>query len=285
MKKYLIILALFLPISVFAQSTEIKQKTDSISVLFGAIVKAKSDEEKLSYNTKIEHIFSELLQNKETFDYSFLELKFISKLKSDDDKLKIYTWNIPYENGTFEYFGFVQLKQKDESVALIELTDKSKKIKTPEHKILYANNWYGALYYKLLTNSYKGKTYYTLLGWDGNDNFTNKKIIDVLTLKHKKIQFGSPVFKINNNEIKNRMIFEYAEQVKMMLRYDDKIKMIVFDHLAPEHPKFKGQYMYYGPDLSQDGFVFQEGLWLLKENLDLRNPDDGKDNKPIKTSF
>jgi len=284
MKKYLILVLLFFSINIFAQSPEIKQKTDSISALFGLIVKAQSDEEKQTYNEQIKNIFAELLLNKETFDYSFLELKFVSKLKSDDELLKIYTWNLPFENGTFEYFGFVQLKQNNGSIELIELKDKSKKIKDAEKKVLYANNWYGALYYKLLTNSYKGKTYYTLLGWDGNDNFTNKKIIDILSIKHKKIQFGSPIIKINNNETKNRLIFEYSEQAKMMLRYDDKVKMIVFDHLAPEQKKFKGQYMYYGPDLSQDGLFFQDGYWIMKFNLDLRNPDD-KSKKPIKTSF
>ncbi|MCF6242225.1 MAG: hypothetical protein L3J74_12875 [Bacteroidales bacterium] len=284
MRNYLILLLLIFSINLFAQTPDIKQKSDSISTLFNLILKSKTDKEKIAYNENIKQIFAELLKNTETFDYPFLELKFVSKLVSEDGKLKIYTWNIPYETGEFEYFGFVQLR-KAAGIELIELKDKSKKIKQPENKTLSANNWYGALYYKILTNSYKGKTYYTLLGWDGNDNFTNKKIIDILTYTGKKIQFGSPILKMQNDELKKRIIFEYSEQAKMMLSYDEKIKMIVFDHLAPEQKKFKGQYMYYGPDMSQDGLVFENGLWILKENLDLRNPDNNKGKKPIKTSF
>ncbi len=284
MKYFLSILILVFGINSFAQEQNIKQETEHISKLFNNIVKAKTDAEKIKINKQIISIFTELLQNKETFEYSFLELKFVSKLVSEDSKIKIYTWNIPYENGEFEYFGFVQIR-KASGIELIELKDKSKKIKQAENKILSANNWYGALYYKIISNTYKGKTYYTLLAWDGNDNFTNKKIIDILSLKNQKLQFGSPIIKMQNNELKKRLIFEYSEQAKMMLRYDEKIKMIVFDHLAPEQKKFKGQYMYYGPDLSQDGLIFENGFWILKENLDLRNPDNTKGKKPIKTSF
>lgn len=284
MKKILVLIIWFISGNISAQSIDIKQQTDSISSLFNAIVKAETDEQKLAYNDKVKAVFSNLLKLPETFEYAFLELKFVSKLTSEDGQIRIYTWNIPYENGDFQYFGFVQLR-KISGIDLIELKDKSKKIKQAENKTLYAGNWYGALYYKLLTNTYKGKTYYTLLGWDGNDNFTNKKIIDILSISGKKIQFGSPVIKMKNNEIKKRLIFEYSEQAKMMLKYDDKIKMIVFDHLAPEQKKFKGQYMYYGPDMSQDGLAFENGFWILKENLDLRNNNDNKGKKPIKTSF
>ena len=284
MKNVFLIFSLFLALNISAQNNTIGEQTDSIAKLFDAIVKTQNDKEKIAYNNIVISRFRELLQIPETFDYSFLELKFVSKLVSDDGHIKIYTWNIPYQNGEFEYFGFVQVKTGN-NIQLHELKDKSKKIKNPENKTLEADNWYGALYYKLLTNTYSGKTYYTLLGWDGNDNFTNKKIIDILTVKSKKLQFGSPIIKTGKDIIKKRLIFEYAEQAKMMLRYDTKIKMIVFDHLAPESRKFKGQYMYYGPDLSQDGLAFENGFWVLKENLDLRNPDDNKNKKPIKTSF
>jgi hypothetical protein len=84
--------------------------------------------------------------------------------------------------------------------------------------------------------------------------------------------------------VKNRLVFEFAKQVKMMLRYDKKIKMIVFDHLAPSHKKFTGQYMYYGPDLSQDGIQFIDGYWVLKPNLDLRNMEEPT-GKSIKKSY
>jgi len=270
-------------VNINAQTGSIEQLEDSIQSLFNKIILTKNDRDKLNYNSEIEKIFNKLLNNKNSFEYPFNKLKHVSKLISDDELLRIITWNLPFNNGTYQYFGFIQIKSKKNSISLFKLTDNSKEITLAEDKTLDNNNWYGALYYKILTNRHNNKTYYTLLGWDGNDNFTNKKIIETLLIKRKKLQFGIPIIK-SGNEIQHRIIFEYAKQAKMMLRYDEKEKMIVFDHLAPSLKKFKGQYMYYGPDLSQDGLEFIDGYWILKQNLDLRN-ENNQNKKPIKTNW
>lgn len=274
---------LLISFNALSQSNNIKVQEDSIQSLFNKIILNKNDDEKLDFNNEIEKILGQLLKDKNTFEYPFNGLKNVSKLSSDDGILRVYTWNIPYDNGTFGYFGFIQIKSKSNSISLFKLTDKSKGISLPQDKVLDHNNWYGALYYKILTNSYKNKTYYTLFAWDGNDNFTNKKIIETLEIKRKNPQFGSPIIKMGN-EMHHRIIFEYAKQAKMMLNYDEKEKMIVFDHLAPSLKKLKGQYMYYGPDLSQDGLEFVEGFWILRPNLDMRN-ENNPNKKPIKTSY
>ena len=266
-----------------AQSNNFNQVEDSIQSLFAKIILTKNDDEKLNYNKQIENNLAQALSKKSSYEYPFSKLQYVSKLASDDGKVRIFTWNIPFNDGTFQYFGFIQLKAKN-NILLVKLIDKSIEIEKPQQSVLNSTNWYGTLYYKILTNTYKNKTYYTLLGWDGNDNFTNKKIIELLTIKRKKPQFGAAVFKMKN-KTQTRVIFEYAKQAKMMLSFDEKLQLIVFDHLAPSLKKFEDQYMYYGPDLSQDGFVFIDGSWVLKENIDLRNENDKTDKKPIKTSF
>lgn len=278
------IIFFLITINVNGQTGNLEQLEDSIQSLFNKIILTKNDQDKLNYNSKIENIFNQILNEENSFEYPFNKLKHVSKLSSDDGLLRIFTWNLPYNNGIYEYFGFIQIKSKNNSISLIKLTDNSNEISSPQDKILNNDNWYGALYYKILTNTYKNKTYYTLFGWDGNDNFTNKKIIETLEIKHKKTQFGNPIIKMGN-ETYNRIIFEYAKQVKMMLRYDEKEKLIVFDHLAPSLKKFKGQYMYYGPDLSQDGLQFIDGYWILKPNLDMRNKNKNSNKKQIKTSW
>ncbi|MBL7915546.1 MAG: hypothetical protein JNL49_10925, partial [Bacteroidia bacterium] len=55
------------------------------------------------------------------------------------------------------------------------------------------------------------------------------------------------------------------------LRYEEKKKMFVFDHLSPASPSAKGQFRYYGPDFTYDGYRFKKGLWYYKSNLDMRN--------------
>ena len=269
--------------SINSQTNDIKLIEDSIQTAFTKIILSKNDNEKLDFNIKIETLLSKILNKAESFQYPFIKLKHISKLNSDDDIIRVYSWNVPFNDGTFKYYGFIQIKSKNNRITLIKLNDKSDSIINAQDKILDNETWYGALYYKILTNKYKNKTYYTLLGWDGNDTFTNKKLIDVLTIKRNKIQFGSEIFKMEK-KIYKRVIFEYSQQAKMMLRYDEKQEMIVFDHLSPSLKKFKGQYMYYGPDLSQDGLKFIDGKWILKQNLDLRNKKE-EEKKTIKTSF
>ncbi len=266
-----------------AQNNKIELLEDSIQSLFSKIILSKNDNEKLECNNEIENILEQLLEDENSFEYPFNGLKNISKLSSDDGMIRIFTWNLPYGNGTYSYFGFIQMNSKSNKLSLFKLTDKSEGISSPQDKILDNENWYGALYYKIRTNKYKNKTYYTLFGWDGNDSFTNKKLIETLIIKRNKPQFGSPIIKVGNNT-QHRVIFEYAKQAKMMLSYDDKKKMIVFDHLAPSLKKFKGQYMYYGPDLSQDGLEFIDGFWILRPNLDMRN-EENSNKKPIKTSY
>lgn len=277
------IFVLFIAVQATAQSHNFNQVEDSIQSLFSKIIETKDDAKKLEYNKEIGNYLERALAKKTSFEYPFNKLQYISKLASADGKTRIFTWDIPFDDGTYRYFGFIQIKSKN-NISLAKLSDKSARTKKTKQAVLSNTEWYGALYYKILTNTYKNKTYYTLLGWDGNDNFTNKKIIEILTIKRKKPQFGAKLFKMQNTT-QARVVFEYAKQAKMMLNYDDELKLIVFDHLAPSLKKFKDQYMYYGPDLSQDGLQFIDGYWILKENIDLRNKDNKSGKKPIKTSF
>jgi hypothetical protein len=279
----LILLMSLLSNVLYSQTLSVKQYEDSLASVFSKLVNAGTDKERFELNGWIDKMFNQVLKDKNSIRYSFDKLNKISKLSSDDGLVKLFNWNIQLENGDFIYFCYVQHFDKQNNIELYRLEDKSASIKNPEFTELSEKNWFGALYYKIISNSSGKSLMYTLLGWDGNDNFTNKKLIETFTFSDKKLVFGPPVFKIDQ-KIQNRMIFEYGEQVKMMLRYDDKLGMVVFDHLAPSHTKFEGQYMYYGPDMSQDGIQFKDGLWEFKANLDLRNMDPPT-GKSIEKSF
>lgn len=262
-------------------SSEREVKNQHIKVVNKQIRTA--DSVKFFFNKQILAYFDKVLTQRESFDYPFAKLRYVSKLLSDDERVRVITWNLPKQNGEYDYFGYVQrLDKKLKKVKLFKLNDASETIENPETRELGAQNWYGALYYHMRTDNAGKETYYTLLGWDGNNKFTNKKLIECFYFNKNKLVLGPPVFKMGN-EIQNRLVFEYAKQAKMMLRNDDKLDLIVYDHLAPSVDKFKGQYMYYGPDLSQDGIKFIDGSWVLKPNLDLRNMQEST-GKSIKKS-
>lgn len=224
----------------------------------------------IANNNFIVLLKSTLVKN-DAFDYPFDSLKHIGKIKSEDKKVRIFSWNFPQQGGYQKYYGFILLKKAKDEVQLFELTDNRKAIVNPIKDILGAENWMGAIYYTIVDITYKEQTHYVLLGLDFNNLFSSKKIIDVLTFgKDKKPIFGATIFKVDNVAL-SRVVFEFSARSNMMLRYIYENKTIVFDHLSPSRPDFAENYQFYGSDFTYDGFKFEKGNWIYVRNLDLRN--------------
>ncbi len=220
----------------------------------------------------IDSLFIDILASENTFIYDFSDLKQnCSVLFSDDKQMRIITWNIYFNStGEYKYFGYIQyFNKKDKKFFFYKLNDKSATISNPENAILDDKKWFGCIYYDLVTQKVRKKTYYTLLGWDGNSLMTNRKIIEVLSFQNNKPKFGYD-FEINNKSIK-RIIFEYNKQVNMSLLWNKTKKMIIWDHLSPSESKFEGLYQYYGPDFTYNGLIFKKKEWQFVENVDVTN--------------
>ncbi len=245
------------------------QTDNNLKILFNKLEFAKNDIVKDSLNTVI---LSEVEKVMNESDLTKLNgIKNISGLISDDKKFTVVTWPVLYSDFTFKYYGFIKYYEPDFGRYTVEkLIDNTKNIVNPERQILYADNWYGAFYYKIIYKKYKKKKIYVLLGWDGNNDLTNKKIIDVFYLNEdNEAVFGKEIFE-SEDGIKDRLIFEYREGIAMNLTYDKKKDMIIWDHLSPSKPDLKGHFEYYGPDLTFDALKFEEGTWKYIPDIDLR---------------
>lgn len=239
-----------------------------------------------------EKLNGEMLQTLETAlnepgsfeNYQFDSLrKDIGVLLSPDEHFRIIHWNIPKSDGTHDYYGFIQSyykapgKKSQRVVQLYPLLDKSSEIRNAENFVGDNKKWFGALYYKIILKKTKSKTYYTLLGWDGNDKFTQKKIIDVLTFDNQGIpHFGADIFNFPKKYPK-RVIFEYSATCTVSLKYNSKKDSIIFDHLAPTQPQLEGQFQYYCGDMSYDGLGFRKGKWNYGADVKAINEKDEKD--------
>ena len=271
-----------------AQSQQLISSQDTLKIICKKLFAAKKDADKKQYNQELVKAFERALSIDGAFDFAFDSLTDIARLTPPDKKFRIINWNVPYEDGTQEYFGFLHYKhlvtvkgkrknEKKETLLLYRLIDKSMDIKNPENTISDNKNWYGMLYYAIIPKKTKKQTYYTLLGWDGNDKFSKKKIIDVLTFDVKGVpHFGADIFVMPKKKTK-RVVFEYASSCSMSLKYNSKKDSIVFDHLAPENPSLVGQYQYYCPDMSYDGFGFKQGKWNYGEDLNVVNEKNHND--------
>jgi hypothetical protein len=202
-----------------------------------------------------------------SYYYPFDSLKQISIVKSPDDKFRIFTWNYHNDQDAHRFYGVIQRNQKT-GLSIFPLFDAGPLIKKPEDTIVDNNYWWGALYYSIIPVKSGKETYYTLLGWNGASRTSNKKVIDVLRWREGVPTFGAPVFKVGPNDIMDRVVFEFNNDVAdMVLRFEPEKKYIVFDHLVPINAKAEGHYELYYPDGSYDYFTLEKGIWMMKEQL------------------
>ena len=176
------------------------------------------------------------------------------------------------------------------------LTDKWKHIPLPMTKTLDYLNWYGAVYYDIIKTETYQKAYYTLLGWNGGNIFSQYKVIDVLSFNNRgNPVFGAYIFRSYGKGKPSRIVFEYAKNSYLNLKYEKQAytqrsqkidrrtrryridtifaPMIIFDRLIPldealpNLPQFR-----VGESSLNDGFLEKDGKWYFKEGVIGRNP-------------
>lgn len=210
-----------------------------------------------------------------SFLFKFDSVKTISIINSPDNRFRILTWHIANDDGSYRFYGTVQMNTGG-NLVMYPLNDYSPYIKNPEDTLTDNSKWYGAQYYSIIPVYASNNPYYILLGWKGNTIKTTKKVIEVLSFKNNKPVFGSAVFN-GNGKSRRRVVFEYTRQVSMLLKYEEAQHLIVFDHLSPPGKKQQGSPEFYGPDLTYSGYLFKEGRWNYVDNLDMRNLPDNHD--------
>jgi hypothetical protein len=243
-----------------------------INRLFVQMASLRNDSLKKKVNDSIVLLMNQTLQLAGSFDYPFSRLTKMGKITSSDGKVRIYTWNLPWADGTNAYFGFLQYKTaRQGEIRLTFLNDRHSAISRPEHSTLKPDQWFGMLVYEIVPVKSGPSLYYTLLGLDNENLFISRKIIDVLYFSDQgEPWFGKDIFHYQNT-LCSRVSFPYSSRVKMTLTWNPKLKMIVFDHLSPDNPSHSGNFTFYGPDFTYGGMRFENGQWEEVQHVDVRN--------------
>ena len=234
-------------------------------------------EERLSAGAKFETLLDDLLEMQDGFTFQSTSVKLLSVLHSPDKVFRVFTWNIPLDSGRYEFKGRILMRSP---YRIMKLKDVSQNIQKPESKTLKNGEWFGATYYQISGPiERKGKTY-TLLGWNGHNAYSNKKLIETLQINEKgEFLMGVPAL-FDGKRYQCRRIFEYAENVNMSLKFQEKGRRIIFDHLAPPQPAMEGVYAFYGPDFTYDAYRLKKGKWVFEKDVDARNEGDNKGHLP-----
>jgi hypothetical protein len=246
------------------------KKEDSLKTIGLKIVQGRDAADRFFADSVFTRIFVRALKTRNSFNYAFDSIVNISKLYAPDSSYKIFTWQMLINENTIRQHGAIQMKTADGSLKVFPLIDKSDIISNQNDSISDNNAWMGAVYYKIIQKEYKGKTFYTLLGFDENNIKSDKKIMDILQFVDGKPVFGNKLFVMENSEKSSnqmaRYILEYKKEAAARLTFDEDLGAVVFDELTSESntPNKKWTLI---PDGEYNGFVWKDGKWVLTTNL------------------
>lgn len=262
--------------------TDLAVYQDTLAALGKTIMTAEFSPDRIEANYQFIKTLVSALQAPNSFSFKFDSVENMRILYPSDSSFRVMTWYVDRGNSAYRFYGAIQMNEPE--LKLFGLVDHGTEFVRPEDTVSSYETWYGAYYYELIPVQTGSHPYFVLLGWNGGDYRISRRVIDVLHFRGGKPVFGMPVFQTADGP-KNRIVFQYSNKASMMLNYLPKENTIVFDHLVPFSESQRGNYEFYGPDLSYDGFTLQDGRWVLQENLELkneRNPTDKFFNDPEK---
>lgn len=303
MKPRLIIIAMLLVLGLGTQAQN-KERMSLHQQQLGALLlqtaSAPTDNERYLASEQAVAELSAALDEEESERWRWQLPQVASVLTSPDGQLRIFTWAVVRDNGEFECFGAVQFyNQKEEEYQYRLLHDKSEEIMNREESVLSADNWFGAIYQDIIQTSHDGRTFYTLLGWNGVDLLTDRRVIEPVILRGGEPQFGAPLFRRERNQ--RRIVLEYKEGAAVQLAFEEqfveevvrervkvkgtnryrtdekrkthKEKMIIFDEVEPQVMGMDGLFQYYVPSGNELAYAFIDGKWELRSGAQGRLKD------------
>lgn len=247
-----------------AENQAFNKKEDSLKTLAEKIVQGVNASDRFKADSIFTKILVRSLKTKNSFQYAFDSLYAISRLYAPDSSFRIFTWQMVINDNVIRQHGAIQLRTADGSLKLFPLIDKSDITTNMADTITDNFGWIGAVYYKIILTTYKGKPYYTLLGFDGNNIRSNKKLIEILSFQNGLPVFGSRQFSVvsgfgYNNKMA-RFIMEFKKEASPRLTYDRDLNMIVFEHLISESNQPNKKWTLIG-DGDYEGFKWIDGKW------------------------
>lgn len=277
MMKQLIFILICLPLLAQAQLTEANRaKLQTIEAdiqeLGLGIAMAQDDSIRIKSNYAFIPKFVEALKVPGSFNYTFDSLLNLKVIYPDDRTFRVITWQVGLTSGVYRYYGAIQMNSTQ--LKLYPLLDHTDTIRSPKDTILSPDWWYGALYYGVVQTKHKGTTYYTMLGFDGNDLWSHKKIVEPWTFEKGVPKLGAPIFKLTEDYQPKgtklpitRFIMEYKFDARVSCNYSAEEDMIVFEHLVNQQENAEDIGFARIPDGTYDAFKWENGKWTLYENV------------------
>jgi hypothetical protein len=245
---------------------ELAKRDDTLKIFSDKMINAPEAPERFRADSNFIRGLVRSLKVKNSFYHAFDSLHTVSILYAPDSSFRIFTWQLKKDEYVYLQKGAIQINTNDGELKLFPLFDYSMYTGKPMDSVRTNNNWIGAIYYRIIMKEFRGKKYFTLLGFDDFAVSSNKKWMEVLTFNSRQEPvFGGPFISFKEDTAKkpvqSRFGIEYKKEANTLLNYDPDLDIIVFDHLISEtdEPDRKNTYI---PDGSYEGFKWQDGQWV-----------------------
>ena len=256
----------------------IAQNEDQLVLIADSMLNMPIPDDRLEYGFQFAKLLKETLEIEGSIKFPFTKLaKTIHLIQPDDQSFRLFNWLVAPSDYIRRYYGIIQLK----SGALIPLMNYAERFEgNLLTSTLDAKHWYGCEYYNIKEVSIGKQKYYTLFGINKDGNFSNKKILDVLSIQDNNAVFGAPIFVVPNEngtrmQTQTRAIWEYSKKAVFTLNYNEEWKMILLDRLRSEinNPLRKDTYIPMG---QTDGFRWEKDRWVfMDEAIPILKLQDG----------
>lgn len=277
---------LLIPAALWAQPTEA-----SLAQLGQSYLEATKDSVRLHRSQVFADTLWEFLSFPQHFAQDLPQVRNLSVQYPEDRSFALYTWTVPLSTGQFLFHGILWNPQwRDQPRIILEDFGDSE---AAPYQWLRDGQFVGGLCYDIITTKYRGEKHYSLLMFRPGRTY-HTKIVDAVVLgnQSRKLRFGNRVFNVRNNgdEVYKkrpyRIWFRYNSSVTAAVRWEERHRGIICDHLSPTKPSMKGLWFAYGPDFSYDRLQWKKGQWQLEEAFPLvRNIQQAPTNGNVPTTL
>ncbi len=278
MKRTLTIILLMHALGAAAQLTpenaqKIKAMEDSIRIYGDTLINSQLQDNRTIASYRIIKTLTAALRVPNAYYYQWDSTLPWRVSYPEDGSFRIFTWHVLNDNGTYKYYGTIQMKA--DTLKMFPLIDYSDFTDNPMEVMVDNNNWIGALYYNIKTVKSGKTSYYTIFGWDGNSLASTKKVMEILWFKDGKPRFGAPIIQLAKGKTVRRFILEYSKEASATLNYSPLDKKVIYDHVAPNGDALEGFFANYIPDGTYEGFEWKKGKWKHLDNIEYEKRQDG----------
>ncbi|MBC7848742.1 MAG: hypothetical protein H7Y31_03360 [Chitinophagaceae bacterium] len=254
-------------------------KEDSLKAVSRKMVFSENTGERFRSDSIFIKTLIRALKTPNSFYFPFDSIN-ISKVYAPDSSFRIFTWQIKKDEYVILQRGAIQMNTPSGDLKLYPLFDNSMFTSKPMDSARTAQNWIGAIYYRIIQKAHKGKNYYTLIGFDDFNVNSNKKWMEILHFNETgQPVFGGPFISFKDDSLKrptlSRYSIEYKKEAKTFFNYDPELDLIIVDHLISETDEPEKPFTLV-PDGDYEAFRWKDGQWVHIDKLFHEKLKDGE---------